>query len=77
MTQKEYDDDHPEVIRAKAEAKARIMEARAKLNPVAQVIYALSDSVGAAIGQIGCLLIIAIIVIAVLAPQLFQLLFGR
>ena len=76
MSKHQYDDDHPEVIRAKAEARARIMEARAKLNPIAQIIYALSDSVGAAIGQIGCLLIIAIIVIALLAPQLFQFLFG-
>ena len=72
----EYDDNHPEVIRAKAEAKARVMEARAKLNPIAQMIYALSDSIGAAIEQIGCLIIIAIIVTAVFAPQLFQFLFG-
>lgn len=73
----EYDDNHPEVIRANAEARARVMEARAKLNPVAQIIYALSDSIGAAIGKIGCLLIIAIIVIALFAPQLFQMLLGR
>jgi len=76
MPQQQYDDDHPDVIRAKAEAKSRVTEARAKLNPIAQMIYALSDSIGAAIGQIGCLIIIAIIVIAVFAPQLFQLLFG-
>ncbi len=69
-------DDHPEVIKAKGEAKAKILEARAKLHPVAQAIYALWDSVGNLVGEIGCLIIIAIIVIAVFAPQLFQFLFG-
>lgn len=72
-----YDDDHPEVIKAKAEAKARVMEARAKLHPVAQAIYALRDSFSDMIGQIGCFLIILIIVVAIFAPQIINALFGK
>jgi hypothetical protein len=71
----DYDDDHPEVIKAKAEAKARVMEARAKLHPAAQAIYALWDSFSDLIGQIGCLLIILIIVLAIFAPQIINSLF--
>ena len=52
--QQEYDDDHPEVIRAKAEARARILEARAQLSPVAQAIYAFGDVLENVIGTIGC-----------------------
>lgn len=88
MSNEDYDSDHPEVIRAKAEAdelatkakaeaRARVLEARAKLHPVAQGIYALFDSVSDMIGLIGCFLILALIVIAFLAPGLLQSLFGR
>ena len=66
-----YDDDHPEVIRAKAESEERILKARAELHPSTQAIYAFWDSIGNLVGKIGCLLIIAIIVIAIIAPKLF------
>jgi hypothetical protein len=56
-------DDRPEVIRAKAEAKAMILEARSKLHPAAQVIYTFLDQIGSILGGLGCLFIILIAVL--------------
>lgn len=72
-----FDDDDPEVIRAKAEAKAKLLEARAKLRPVAQVLYTFLDGVGDILHDLGCLLIILIIIIGLFAPQLFKLILGN
>lgn len=79
MSDKQYDDpdDDPEVIRAKADADARIIEARAKLHPASQFIITLIDSVGNLVAGIGCLAVLAIVVIAIFAPQLFDLFFKR
>lgn len=77
MSDKKYDDpdDDPEVIIAKAEAEARIPEARAKLHPASQFFLTVIESVGNLFTGIGCLVIIAIAVVAIFAPQLFDLLF--
>ncbi len=72
----DYDSDAEET-RAEGEAKARVLEARAKLHPAAQIIYAFWDSVGNLITGAGCLLIIAIVVIALLAPEVFGYIFGK
>jgi hypothetical protein len=70
MSEQEYDENHPEVIRAKAEAKERVLRARAQLHPLAQAMYSFFDG----LQGIGCLLIFAIIVVAFCAPGLAQLL---
>lgn len=80
MADKSYEFDRdPDVIRAKGESDARLieaeakrLEARAKLNPVAQVVQSSLDGIGEAIAAIGCMAIIAIIVIAMFAPSLFD-----
>lgn len=77
MADQQYDDDHPEVIAAKAEARKKILEGRAKLSPTAQTIYAISDSITGLIESIGCLIIIAIIVIALFAPKILPMLFSK
>lgn len=77
MSKYDDPDDDPEVIRAEADAKARLLEARAKLHPLAQTIYALGDGVSDLISKMGCLLIIAIVVIAILAPQIINWLTTR
>ena len=59
----DYPDDRPDVIRAKAEAKAKIIEARSKLHPAAQVLYTLLDQIGLILGSLGCLFIILIVVL--------------
>jgi hypothetical protein len=71
-----YDNDHPDTIRAKAEAKKVVLEARAQLHPVAQAVYAFWDSLGNFIDNIGCLILLIIVVVALFAPQLFDYLFG-
>lgn len=58
-------DDRPDVIRAKADAKAQILEARAKLHPVAQVLYTILDQIGSMLGGLGCLFIILIVVLLI------------
>lgn len=66
-----------EETRAEGEARAKVLEARAKLHPAAQVVYALWDSLGNFVQGIGCLAIVAIVVIAIFAPELFGYLFGK
>lgn len=73
----EYDSSHPEVIKAKGEARERMLKARAELHPVAQAIHAFFDSVESCISELGCLLIILVIVLAILAPRVLEALFGR
>ncbi len=68
-----YDDDHPEVIRARAEATVKKLEARAKLHPVAQAIYALFDSVTNFVTNLGCLLIILVVVLLFFGAPLLEL----
>lgn len=79
MTKQQYEDEdnNPEVIKAKAEAKQKILEARAQLHPAAQIIYTLFDSVGSMIETIGCLLILIIIALALFAPAVLPNLFGK
>ena len=72
----EYSDDHPEVIRAKAEAEARLLEARAKLHPAAQVTLTIIEGVGSAIATIGCFAVLALIVLAACAPTVLQRITG-
>ena len=64
MAYNKYDDNHPEVIKAKAEAEARLLEARSKLHPAAQVVYTLTEG----FGQIVLIILLAIIFLAVCAP---------
>ncbi len=79
MASRKYEDpdDDPEVIQARAESRAKILEARSKLHPVSQFVYTLIDSLGDFLGNIGCLVIFAIVVIAIFAPQLFDLFLKR
>lgn len=71
MTQSQNDSDSPEVILARAEAYERRMKARSELHPVAQVAETLMDRAQSCMNDLGCLIIILIVVIALLAPQLF------
>lgn len=57
-------DDSAEVIAAKAAAKVQILEARAKLSPTAQTVYAVFDSIGWLVSIVG--LIVIVIIIALL-----------
>lgn len=68
----DYNDDHPDVIRAKAEAEARLIEARAQLHPAVQVAYTVVGGVGNFIVNLGCLLILLLVVVAVCAPTLLN-----
>lgn len=68
MPEQPYDDDHPDVIRAKAEAEKLLIEARAKMHPVAQAIHTLFESLTNLVGCLGCLFIILVIILAILAP---------
>ncbi len=70
-------DDHPEVIRAKAEAKERILKARATLHPVTQIMYVFWDDLGNLVGSVGCLITIVILILAIFAPQVFSQIFGN
>ena len=74
----EYDED-PEVIRAKGEADARLieaeakrLEARAKLHPATQIFESATDGLGEALAGIGCVVILGIIAVAIFAPSLFD-----
>lgn len=73
----EDEDNRPEVIAAKAEAEKQILEARAKLHPAAQVVFTVFDSVGNLITKIGCLIVIAIIVLSICAPTALSQLLNR
>jgi hypothetical protein len=70
-----FDNDDPAVIKAKAEARAQVLEARAKLHPLAQLLYTFLDGFDSIFQGIGCILILVIVVVAIFAPQLFTLLF--
>jgi hypothetical protein len=72
-----FDDDDPLVIKARAEARAQVLGARAKLHPLAQLLYTFLDGADNIFRGIGCVLILVIIVVAIFAPQLFTLLFRR
>ena len=69
----EDEDDDPEVIRAKAEAEARkdeayakVLEARAKMHPTAQLLYTFLDGVGNIFSGLGCLIAILALIAAVI-----------
>ncbi len=72
----EYNSDHPEVIKAKAEAEARLLEARAKLSPAGQVADSLVSGIMSALSTCGCLLLIAVLILAFFAPIVLQKLVG-
>ena len=62
----DFDEDDPEVIRAKAEAKERVLKARAQLHPAAQAIYSFFDSIDKIITSLGCWFVILLIVFSCL-----------
>ncbi len=68
-----HDEDNPEVIRAKAEAKARILEARAKLHPVSQAIYTIMDQFNSTLKSLGCLIIILVGVLLFFGVDIIKL----
>lgn len=72
----EYSSDHPEVIRAKAEAEERILKARAELHPAAQVVYAVFDKIPGFVESLGCMIIILVIILAIFAPIALERIFG-
>ena len=71
----EYDDSHPEVIKAKAESREKILKARSTLHPSAQVIYTIMDKLENMVHMIGCFIILLVIIGAIFSPQLFDLIF--
>ena len=77
MSDKKFEDDDPEVIAAKAKAKAMVLEARSKLHPIAQIFLTILDEIGSILSGIGCLLIILIAFLAIFAPQILTSLFAR
>jgi hypothetical protein len=81
MEESEYNEHHPDTILAEAEAKRIEMEARAKLHPVAQAIYAFFEAAGSAIASIGCVVLIGIaailMIVLCMAPNLIPSLLGQ
>ena len=65
-----YEDNDPAVIAAKAEAHAKVLEARSKLHPIAQIVYTILDETGTILSGLGCLFIIFILVLAIFAPHI-------
>lgn len=63
-------------IRAKGDALAKKLEARAQLHPAAQVVDTLGDKIGSIISNLGCFIVIVIIILAIAAPTVLQKLFG-
>lgn len=70
-----FDDDRPEVIAAKAEAKKKVLEARSKMHPTSQFILTLFDGLGDIIGRIGCLVVIILVILVIFAPNILTLIF--
>ena len=80
-------DDDPEVIRAEAEGKARVLEARAGLHPLVQGIYALSDTalewldtITTCVFMVVAIILLVFGMMAIMAPwaavQVFTRIFG-
>jgi hypothetical protein len=61
-----YDEDHPETIRAEGEARARVLEARAQLHPLAQTVHALFDGLDDIIRHLGCLGLMIVVVLGMI-----------
>lgn len=63
-------------IRAKGDALAKKLEARSQLHPAAQIVDTLGDKIGSIISNLGCFIVIVIIILAIAAPTVLQKLFG-
>lgn len=77
MSDRERDDDDPEVIKARADAEVKVLEARAKLSSSAQVVYAIFDSIGRILNIVFYFILALVVLLACVAPQLLPRIFGQ
>lgn len=70
-----YDANDPAVIKAWSDAEVAILEARAKLHPMAQVVWAAGDKIEDLFDTTG--FVIVIISLSVIIPLLSNTFFGR
>jgi hypothetical protein len=61
----DFDSDRPEVILANAQARAAILEARAKLHPLSQFTLSFFEGLKDVIAKIGCISVILVIALGV------------